>query len=537
MFISLIFAIAFDLLMPHLIYSAPIKIGKYKVLELVFAAETSSANPFDTYLLRLEITDPDGFKFQIDGFFDGDGKGGQYGKIWKVRICPYTTGIWSWRTVRGDAPDSRLKGLSGQFECVESREKGGLIADGKHFRFQDGDSVYLQGNFLDFANSLTSTHTFMSEKITDTQRDAIIIRHRDFHKANKANIYFANKGDYESQSVTPLLGNALSNNKAIFDLSRWRVFDSNIRRFKKNRMFVELWFFADDSGFGELSQNVKNRLFRYAMARTSAFSHTFYVIALEWDEEWKALEVTRSGIYIQAHNPWKRLISVHSLPVYRKKPKIWGIFPSVILKNKAWFFSGEGWATFIASQVGNGSNCHQVNKLAMTIRAEEDIPHISEEFGIIEKDSDSELRANMWANFCGGAAGGGTGSDIKAFMWFLEQSRIPFQRMRAANSLVDGGGNNRFCLAETGHHYIIYSTSGHFALNVLGNNLKGLWFNPRSRNPSIDFTFRVSPGRSLFKPPNSSYKDWVLWISDGSNLLSGKLYPSQETTVTREVIN
>ena len=53
-----------------------------------------------------------------------------------------------------------------------------------------------------------------------------------------------------------------------------------------------MWFFADDSGFGGLSEVDKNRLFRYAMARTSAFSYTMYVIALEWGEGWDGVSQT-----------------------------------------------------------------------------------------------------------------------------------------------------------------------------------------------------------------------------------------------------
>ena len=82
-----------------------VQVGKYHTHELVFTAATEPADPFDTYLLKLEITDPAGRKFNIDGFYDGDGKGGQRGKIWKARMAPYMAGVWSWRTVTGDAAD------------------------------------------------------------------------------------------------------------------------------------------------------------------------------------------------------------------------------------------------------------------------------------------------------------------------------------------------------------------------------------------------------------------------------------------------
>jgi hypothetical protein len=241
------------------------EVGRYKTLELVFEASKMQKNPYDVYLLKLEITNPKGKQFTIDGFFDGDGNGDQKGRIWKARICPYMTGVWSWRTVPGDAPDSSLSGQSGKFNCIESGDMGGVINDGHHFRFQVGDYVYLQGNFLDFTNGLRTTHTFMSETTTDMQRDVTIRRHRDFHSANKVNIYLANKGDYGGQSVTPWIGNTKSNDKTRMELARWNKYDEYIRRFKDNKMIAEIWFFADDSGFGKLAQAEKNRLFRYAM--------------------------------------------------------------------------------------------------------------------------------------------------------------------------------------------------------------------------------------------------------------------------------
>ena len=82
------------------------QVGKYDTLELVFTADSTPANPFDTYLLKLELTDPSGSTFTIDGFYDGDGNGGPNGTIWKARISAYATGMWSWRTVSGDAADA-----------------------------------------------------------------------------------------------------------------------------------------------------------------------------------------------------------------------------------------------------------------------------------------------------------------------------------------------------------------------------------------------------------------------------------------------
>lgn len=291
------------------------QVGKHKTLELVFTAAASPTNPFDTYLLKIEVTDPARAKFNVEGFYDGDGNGGQTGKVWKARLCPYMTGTWTWRTAAGDAPDSGLSGLSGQFTCVENGDLGGLVALGRHFKLQDGDYFYPVGNFLDEASRLP-WWSYLGEETTDAQRDAIIARQRNFHDSNKYMFYLSNHSDASDdykEYVTPWVGDHSSSDKSRMDLMRWRLYDGCLRRMKDNGLLAYMSIFEDGKrgNYGDLPESDRNRLLRYVMARTSAYSHLWYVFCFEWQEAWTRDEVNRAGTYLQAHNPWKRLISVH----------------------------------------------------------------------------------------------------------------------------------------------------------------------------------------------------------------------------------
>jgi hypothetical protein len=279
------------------------------------------------------------------------------------------------------------------------------------------------------------------------------------------------------------------------DLARWTTYDRYIQVVQAEGMVTELWFFADDSEFGELPAEDRLRLIRYAMARTSAFAQTMYVIALEWQEDHTAQAVNQMGAYVQTVNPWRRLLSVHSLTL------------------TGWNFAGRGWGTFIASQAGNDSTPDVVNADAIALREVDPIPHISEEFGFLEVPSDMRLRGNLWAAFLGGSAGTGTGSDIRALRQFLAQSAAPFHQMVPDNSIVEGGGSRRFALALPGQHYIVYSSGGAFWLNVSGANLTGYWFNPRDPSGTLGAPFPVTAGSSTFTPPSDVSSDWVLWIT------------------------
>jgi hypothetical protein len=242
-----------------------------------------------------------------------------------------------------------------------------------------------------------------------------------------------------------------------------------------------------------------------------------YVIALEWGEGWSKAEVTAAGEYIQAHNPWQRLLSVHN--------------------RSDWAFSGESWATFIATQRGNNSTPDAVNDLAVKFRTEETIPHMDEEFGFLRHDSNERLRGNLWANFAGGAAGSGTGSDLRAFQSFLSQSQIPFQRMAPASHLVEDGGSERFVLAEMGHHFLVYSRSGSFDLSVSGSNLQGYWFNPMDPQATLGVAFPVASGQHSFTPPDTTNNDWVLWITDRTDLNAANTHPSAGSAIVQQVIS
>jgi len=54
-----------------------------------------SPNPFLDYRLVVTFHGPDGEKYDVPGFFDGDGHGGEAGNVWRVRFTPDTAGRWS----------------------------------------------------------------------------------------------------------------------------------------------------------------------------------------------------------------------------------------------------------------------------------------------------------------------------------------------------------------------------------------------------------------------------------------------------------
>jgi hypothetical protein len=469
--------------------SGTVSVPVWGMYEISLTASGTPANPFTDVALTAEVQDPDGGVRVVDGYYDGDGRGGQHGNVWKLRIAPDRPGLWQWTA---HADDPALEGREGSFEGLPSTRSGPIAAEGRYFVRTDGEPVYLLGNFLDRAAPANEefSHTLLSEEISASNRQDMITRHRDFHRANKMNVYVANRGDYGGIATTPWLGSAGTNDKSRFDLARWRMYDEIVAQLGDEGLIAELWFFADDSGFGGLPDADRQRLIRYGMARLSPYAHTMFVLALEWQEGWSQGEVNTNASFMQEHNPWQRLASVHGTT---------GNFA----------FPGETWADFMATQSGNsitpaGNNAHTIANRALAAK-----PLIVEEFGILESSSDTRLRGNLWAAFCGGAAGSGTGSDVARLRSFLEEAGVPFWQMAPDNGLASRG----FVLAERGNAYVVYVGSGSpFTVELQPGTYAAGWFDPRrdAGEPGLLPAGMVAGGIQSFTPPASG--DWVLYV-------------------------
>lgn len=61
------------------------------------AQTDSEPNPFLDYRLQVQFTAPSGNSLNVPGHFDGDGKGGPQGNVWRVRFLPTEPGEWTYR--------------------------------------------------------------------------------------------------------------------------------------------------------------------------------------------------------------------------------------------------------------------------------------------------------------------------------------------------------------------------------------------------------------------------------------------------------
>lgn len=440
--------------------------------------------------LTAQVTSPTGKIYTVDGFFDGDGQGGQSGDVFKVRVFADEPGTWSWTTTSDTAG---LGGRSGSFECSSSLTGffGPIEADPecpRAFRTREGGPVYLLAKYLDKAAppNLQFSHPFFSEQRSDADRQALLDRHAGMG-LNKINVYLANQGDYSGVATTPWLGTAAANDKTRFDLARWHLYERWIRQMRDAGFAVQLWLFADNSGFGDLPEADRQRLIRLAMARLSGYGNTLFTLMTEWQEGWTAAEVDAFMEFLQSHNPWRRLASVHGLP---------GEFS----------FPHASWADYMIIQTGVATVLTPADVHASTLesRGLAARPLMQEEF-CLGQETDKH-RQMAWAAFTAGAAGIGTGAFLRPLAEFI--ATVPFERLAPADGLVLSGG--AWALAELGRTYVVYLYGGGTVTVDLGGaagTFEAAWFDPRTG--AFQDAPSVSGGSArTFTAPGAG--DWTL---------------------------
>ncbi|MDX2505062.1 MAG: DUF5060 domain-containing protein [Gammaproteobacteria bacterium] len=453
-------------------------------------------NPFTEIEVKLLLVSPSGRRLTVPGFFDGDGAGGVRGRTFTVRVSPDEAGIWRWQ-VHSNLPE--FKNTKGQFSVSDSPHEqfphgplSILKTDPTRFAFSDQSPHFLVGKFLDMDQPLPLrySHTFFSEQWNDKQREAFL-KHQLALGINKINIYLANKGDYQGIATTPWLGNASHNIKSRFDLHWWHQYEKWLKRFREEGIIVHLWFFADDSGFNLLTVTEREQLITYGMARLSGYVNTLFTLALEWQEDFSEIEIRKAGLLAQNHNPWNRLISVHSLSVTDN------------LEESTIFF-GEDWLDFIEIQTGF-INHHKINEFGRLYRRLENKPVILEEFSFGENND--EQRINTWSALLTAPAGIGTGSGLKAISKFLEI--IEITAYTPATGLVTT--DNAYSAISHDGQVIIYIFQNGPVLFSPGkiNASKAQWFDPRI-GKLVNSIFKFNADEPLVPPTN---QDWILLIT------------------------
>lgn len=357
----------------------PVITGEKKVWQTVtidfkgpHAGESDSdPNPFLDYKLQTTFIGPNGQTYNVPGFFDGDGKGGKSGDVWRVRFTPDEPGDWFYKavlkkggniavnsdpfagkTVYLNCPDGTIRITSGDKNAEGFLGKGRLVYEkGKFYLKTMGDCKYwIKGgtdspeNFLAYSGFVNTTanpskpewfHDF-NQHVKDWKegdpdwdggKGKGIIGALNYLSSNHVNsiyVLLSNIGG-DGQDVWPYSGSIdregnPENDNLHFDimkLRQWEIVFAHAQRNGINLLFVlnegekankrEL----DDGKLG-----IERKLFYHEMiARFSHHNAIQWNLCEEYDIQPFPLEpalIKEFAGYIAAVDPYKHPITVHN---------------------------------------------------------------------------------------------------------------------------------------------------------------------------------------------------------------------------------
>ncbi len=330
----------------------------------------SSPNPFLDYRLQVVFTAPSGQKYDVPGYFDGDGSGGETGKVWRVRFAPDEPGIWAYQASfhsgtnvavslnPSDGIAVSFDGDSGNFTVADlDINAEGFLKYGRlesvgdyYFKFRDGN-YWIKGgmdspeNFLGYTgfdntpNALNDFSTHVSDWVLGdpdwdssntpiaTNDGRAIIGTLNYLASQHLNsIYFMpmnigadGKDVWPYASTTIDRNGSASNDNVHFDLSKMHQWDIALDHAQRKSIFLHFVLSdreaANKNELDNATLGVERKLFYRELI--SRFGH---YNALQWNisEEYNlALPLDPAVIkefaqYINDVDPYNHPITVHN---------------------------------------------------------------------------------------------------------------------------------------------------------------------------------------------------------------------------------
>ena len=539
----------------------------YGLFETSVANATAYGNPFADVELTAVFTSPNGRVVDFLGFYDGDGKGGQTGAIWKQRFMPDEVGTWSYElTFTDGAPGKR-----GRFECVVEGAKPGPWKQDpdnpRWFRTMRGE------RFLPVAMYATCPYTPID------WQDAIewcIVREYNTLVTSTFNTWVWAD---EWENVTAWATADASKREVDYDhlnLKMWQEWDDLLRTAGENGIYIgpfngpngfyggrrwkyppeELAYYpAARDGF-ETPQNMC--LIRYLVARQGAYWNLAY-----WNLGSTELYIyldeassIRYGEYFASITPFGRMITAQDIEQWHDEDMRWLSkmdFPSSRKLNTVQTgVSSRDRPSWGESHIDNPAwqNAGPNNELALDSYA--GFPVMTTE-GLWEGQGRAEKPLPIiWGFFAAGAhtmwadwrhdegVDGGRWSSVgrgwtpvkplDEHLFRVDQlgidcvgdeqlliatdaiRQLEYWKMNPYNELVEGS-TEAYCLAEPGAQYVVYVPTGgdvKLDLTAFAGEFEAKWLDPRTGEYSDPWTVTGGAIRTFTAP---AAEDWVMIVT------------------------
>lgn len=448
------------------------KFAKWSRIEIALEGPMSDAavgkpNPF-LIETAVEFEAPRGKLYRVPAYFDGDGKGGLKGSVWKVRFSADQLGRWRFRSV---SADRKLDGYSGWFEVVAPsadapvfQRWGRLQFVGQRYlKFADGP-YWLKGG-------TDSPENFLGKAMGDWTRKKSQVDYLARQRVNCMYIMTQNIGG-DGRDVWPWIGQTeqeARNNHQRFDVARLRLWQDMFEYIQSKGIVIQIVLNDDSAWLG-----YDHRLYlREMVARFGYLPAIYWNIGEEYAEAFKSFDAAQRYARLLARlDPYRHPIALHNV----NEP------------SEALIRDPDINVTSIQTQPVPP---RRINVLAT------DWLRLSKRLRLPVVVSFDEGRPPMdrrsvWAAYLGGAMWEAIDTELMSETASFEKNErfwkemlaarkllesLPFWEMEPDNRLAENG----FCLAKKGEIYLIYSPSGErvgLNLREAEGKFQVRWYNP-----------------------------------------------------------
>ncbi len=487
---------------------APAAVKRFDVAEFAIRiARPQFANPFTDVALTGEFAAAGGDWVRVQGFCDS-----QDGSVFRLRFCPtQAPADYRYRITLKAADRERV--FRGELSCKPSDHPGPVIVDRKHPKHfiyaGSGKPFYHLGytayHLLDPANDdarIRQVINYCTEEGFNKIRFLLTGYPRDNNQASSQAGEYGVADPWQAANYGALAG-------SLHALPAWL---GKPHRFDFTRFNVEYWQKADRAIFAMRDAGIvatciftieKQRLprelralsdaeyclYRYAVARLSAFDNVWWDLGNEHNEYRDKAWGEKMGSFVRQQDPYHRLLSAHGYADF--------LYPQ------------SPWADFIITQQYGTSK--EVHDWVLKYR---DVPkpYVNEEYGYEGQGNrnrkgvpngpghgqgaDRVRQAHWSVAMAGGYATYGDWSDgISYFYMGRPGPGVAARQLRHLRSFFealpfrelvphDEYASNGFCLAQPPLHYVFYFPSGDPGVIELQDSAPGRyqarWFNPRT---------------------------------------------------------
>jgi hypothetical protein len=465
------------------------------------ASVTDDPNPFK---IKVDVIfqGPDGRRFVVPAFYDGDGRGEVKGNVWKARFSPDKIGLW---TFSSRSTERSLDGYRGSFKVLRPPEDapkfyrwGRLRYVGEHYlKFMDGP-YWIKGG-------TDEPEEFLGEGVMgDWEGKKRAIDYLAGKGVNSIYIMLHNVlGDYRNVCpwlMDPAISNPVREQSERFDLPKLARWEELFGYIQSKGIVLHL-VLEDDSAWTGFNREL---YYREMVARFSHHPAIIWNLGEEFNENYSFEEAVKFLKMLRDLDPYDHPVTVHNV----NDPK----------RAREMVEAGFDLTSIQTSE--QPPSAHNSLALSWWRNSESAGKPLVVSF---DEGRPATDRRNVWAVYMGGGMWEAIakrvregGFEVEDRFWdemryardFMED--LPLWKMEPRNDLVEGEGT--YCFAAPGELYAVYTGKGdriRVDLSGASGIFKARWFNPR--RGKFERSFEVKGGGKVeLKPPDGN--DWALLI-------------------------